>query len=40
VAASELDYINSEFGLNLAKLSMARAIGGAAENLSQFLKAQ
>ena len=40
VASAELDYINSEFGLNLAKLSMARAIGGAAENLSQFLKAQ
>ena len=40
VAASELDYINSEFGLNLAKLSMARAIGGAAETLAQFLKTQ
>ena len=40
VASAELDYINSEFGLNLAKLSMARAIGGAAENLSQILKGQ
>jgi outer membrane protein TolC len=40
VASAELDYINSEFGLNLAKLSLARAMGGAAENLSQFLKAQ
>jgi len=35
VAASELDYINSVFGLNLAKLSLARAMGGAAESLSQ-----
>jgi len=40
VAASELDYINSEFSLNLAKLSLARAMGGAADNLSQFLKTQ
>jgi len=40
VAASALDYINSVFGLNLAKLSMARATGSAAENLSQFLKTQ
>jgi outer membrane protein TolC len=40
VASAELDYINSEFGLNLAKLSMARAMGGATENLSQFLKTQ
>jgi outer membrane protein TolC len=39
VASAELDYINSEFGLNLAKLSLARAMGGAAENLSQFVKA-
>jgi outer membrane protein TolC len=38
VASAELDYINSQFGLNLAKLSMARAMGGAAENMSQFLK--
>jgi outer membrane protein TolC len=40
VASAELDYSNSEFSLNLAKLSMARAIGSAAENLSQFLKVQ
>ena len=40
VAAAELDYINSVFGLNLAKLSIARAMGGATENLSRFLKAQ
>jgi outer membrane protein TolC len=38
VASAELDYINSEFSLNLAKLSMARAMGGAAENLLQFPK--
>ncbi len=38
VASSELDYVNSEFGLNLAKLSLARAIGAAADNLAQFLK--
>ena len=40
VASAELDYINSEFGLNLAKLSMARAIGGAAESLVPPPKAQ
>jgi outer membrane protein TolC len=38
VAGAELDYINSVFAHNLAKLSLARAIGGAAENLAQFLK--
>ncbi|MGH9681377.1 MAG: TolC family protein [Candidatus Acidiferrales bacterium] len=37
VASAELDYINSVFGLNLAKLSLARAMGGAAENLSQLI---
>jgi outer membrane protein TolC len=40
VAGAELDYINSVFAHNLAKLSLARAIGGAAENLAQFLKLQ
>jgi outer membrane protein TolC len=40
VAGAELDYINSVFAHNLAKLSLARAIGGAAENLTQFLKLQ
>jgi outer membrane protein TolC len=35
VAGAELDYINSVFAHNLAKLSLARAVGGAAENLSQ-----
>ena len=32
-----LDYINSVFAHNLAKLSLARAIGRAADRLSQFL---
>jgi outer membrane protein TolC len=40
VAGAELDYINSVFAHNLAKLSLARAIGGAAESLAQFLKFQ
>jgi len=40
VAGAELDYINSVFAHNLAKLSLARAIGGAAESLPQFLKLQ
>jgi outer membrane protein TolC len=40
VASAELDYINSVFAHNIAKLSLARAIGGTADNntLSQFLK--
>jgi len=37
VANAELDYINSVFAHNLAKLSLARAIGQAAEHLDQFL---
>lgn len=40
VATARLDYINSVFAHNLAKLSLARAIGRAAENLPQFLKLQ
>jgi outer membrane protein TolC len=40
VAGAELDYIDSVFAHNLAKLSLARAMGGAAENLAQFLKVQ
>lgn len=40
VAGAELDYINSVFAHNLAKLSLARSIGGAAESLAQFLKLQ
>src|SRR5207248_7292270 len=38
VANAELDYINSVFGHNVAKLSLARAVGQAASNLAQFLK--
>jgi outer membrane protein TolC len=38
VASAELDYINSVFAHNVAKLSLARAIGGATDNLSRFLK--
>ena len=38
VASAELDYINSVFAHNVAKLTLGRAIGGAADNLSRFLK--
>jgi outer membrane protein TolC len=38
VASAELDYINSVFAHNVAKLSLARAMGAAADNLSQFLR--
>ena len=38
VATAELDYINSVFAHNVAKLSLARAIGRVAESLPQFLK--
>jgi outer membrane protein TolC len=37
LAGAELDYINSVFAHNVAKLSLARAIGIAAENLPKFL---
>lgn len=37
LATAELDYINSVFAHNLAKLSLARALGSAADNLQQFL---
>ena len=40
VAGAELDYINSVFAHNVAKLSLARAVGRAADNLPQFLKMQ
>lgn len=40
VANADLDYINGVFAHNVAKLSLARAVGLAAENLDQFLKAQ
>jgi outer membrane protein TolC len=38
VASAELDYINSVFAHNVAKLSLARAIGNAPQNLRQFLQ--
>jgi outer membrane protein TolC len=38
VASAELDYINSVFAHNVAKLSLGRAMGGVADNLAQFLK--
>ena len=37
-AAAVLDYINAVFSHNLAKLSLARAVGMAAERLPDFLK--
>lgn len=38
VATAQLDYINSVFAHNVAKLSLARAIGATSDNLAQFLK--
>jgi outer membrane protein TolC len=40
VANAQLDYINSVFAHNLSKLSLARAIGCAAESLPRFLRMQ
>jgi outer membrane protein TolC len=40
VAEAELDYINSVFAHNVAKLSLARAIGRAADDLPRFLQVQ
>jgi outer membrane protein TolC len=40
VASAELDFINSVFAHNVAKLSLARAVGGSAESLPRFLKLQ
>jgi outer membrane protein TolC len=40
VSNAQLDYINSVFAHNLSKLSLARAIGRAAEDLSSFLRIQ
>jgi outer membrane protein TolC len=37
VATADLDYISSLFAHNLAKLTLARALGHAEENLRQFL---
>jgi len=40
VAGANLDYIDSVFAHNLAKLSLARALGNAASKLTQFLPVQ
>jgi outer membrane protein TolC len=40
IASAELDVINSVFAHNVAKLSLARAQGNAAETVAQFLKTQ
>src|SRR5262249_7488254 len=40
VANAQLDYINTLFAHNLAKLSLARSIERAAENLPSFLRIQ
>ena len=40
VAGADLDYINSVFAHNLAKLALARAVGQAAKNLAEFIKYQ
>ncbi len=40
VASAELDYINSVYAHNVAKLSLARAVGGAVESLPRYLKIQ
>jgi outer membrane protein TolC len=40
VAGANLDYINSVFAHNLAKLSLARAIGNTADKLPQYLMVQ
>lgn len=40
VANAGLDYINSVFAYNVAKLSLARAVGQAADKLPQFLAAR
>ena len=39
LASAELDYINSVFSHNVAKLGLARAMGRTAENLPNFLNA-
>ncbi|HTF69533.1 MAG TPA: TolC family protein, partial [Edaphobacter sp.] len=40
VASADLDFINSVFSHNVAKLSLARATGNATEKLSAFLNLQ
>jgi outer membrane protein TolC len=40
LTSAELDLINSVFAHNLAKLSLARSIASAVDNLQQFLSLQ
>ena len=40
VAAADQDYISSLFAHNLAKVSLARSIGEAEQNIKEFLKAK
>jgi outer membrane protein TolC len=40
VASADLDYITALFAHNLAKLSLARALGGAEKRLPDYLKVQ
>jgi len=40
VASSDLDYITALFAHNLAKLSLARAMGHAEQRLPDYLKVQ
>jgi outer membrane protein TolC len=40
LASAELDYINSVFAHNIAKLALARSVGAAADGLSRFLRPQ
>jgi outer membrane protein TolC len=40
LTSAELDVINSIFAHNVAKLSLARSIASAADNLQQFLSLQ
>jgi outer membrane protein TolC len=40
LSSAQLDYIDSIFAHNLAKLSLARALGGTADKLAQFLSVQ
>jgi outer membrane protein TolC len=40
VSAADLDYITSVFAHNVAKISLARAVGKAEENVARFLQVQ
>ena len=40
VASADLDYITSLFAHNLAKLSLARQMGNAANRLDDYIKVQ